>query len=275
MKYIDKKNLTSANIIIDKYLTHAKIKPGFVNDDLYKKFTNKDGKRNLVDQILLREQDYRCCYCMKKFSPSIDSDITIEHLIPRSTPYGNELKYFATQYPGLNDTNVCHTQDYKSGTSINGQYPHHVAYHNFSIACHDCNEERKDKYIVFPFLLPSISSHIIYNRTTGKISWMDDPQIFNGFPAEEWMVNILNLNSSELKAIRAVWFFGKDNPTVTYSTPDTVRNLKDRKELIYRTFDAILNKNPNVSLRDMEAFISLETEERWSNLLKYNYFGTI
>lgn len=277
MKSLHKTNDNAANAIIDPYLAKARKKAWFAKDDIYKgHFTNRDGKRKLIDDVLLPEQDCRCCYCMKLFNPPGDPDATIEHLIPRSTSKGAAFtNYFTQGYAGLNSSNVCHTDDYKAGISFLGQYPHHVAYHNFTIACSSCNNRRGHHFVVFPFLLPDNCQHVIYNRKTGKISWYDDPKLFDGSPDSELTVNIVDLNRPLLKAVRAVWFYGKDHPTNNYSTPDTVHNIRERKELIYNAFGTAIAANPDFDTSDIEAFIALEANGIWNEVLKYNYFGTI
>ena len=175
----------------------------------------------------------------------------------------------------MTSNNVCHTDDYKAGIAHLGQYPHHVAYHNFAIACNSCNNRRGNYFVGFPFLLPDCCQHVSYNRKTGKISWFDDPKLFDGSPESELMVNLVELNRPLLKAIRAVWFYGKDHPTGNYSTPDTVHNIQERKELIYNAFGAAVDANPDFTQSDMDSFINLETEGIWQDVLRYDYFGSI
>ena len=196
MKYIEKKNLDDANRIIDPYLSYAKEQRWFLTEDIYKNhFTSRWRKRDLIDSILLSEQDYRCCYCMKRLNPIKDPEATIEHLIPRSASNGlNFSQYFDTDYPGLNRNYVCHTDNYKKGTSNEGQYPHHVAYHNFAIACHDCNEKRGNSFIIFPFLLPPDKQKIDYNRKTGEITLVDESCSIDDSIKIISMINKVGLN---------------------------------------------------------------------------------
>ena len=277
MKSINKINDLAANAIIDPYLTFARTQPWFLTDDIYNNhFTNRYGKRDLIDAVLLPEQDCRCCYCMKRFNIHNDQDATIEHAIPRSTSHGNSFTdYFALNYPGLNNRNICHTQDYKDGINSQGQYPHHIAYHNYAIACHCCNNKRNNLIIGFPYFLPHNRQHISYNRATGKITWYDDPKLFDGSQESDLMVNVVGLNRPFLKAIRAVWLYGKDHPMENYSTPDTVSNEEERLELIYRSFGAALEADANFSTLDIEGFIALETQAGWNEVLKYDYFASI
>ena len=87
--------------------------------------------------------------------------------------------------------------------------------------------------------------------------------------------DVSTTGGSLLKAIRAVWFYGKDHPTGNYSTPDTVHNIQERKELIYNAFGAAVDANPDFTQSDMDSFINLETEGIWQDVLRYDYFGSI
>lgn len=225
MLSIQKVQDAQANAIIDPYLEYARGQSWFHlvgcqgEADLYRHhFTNHAGKGRLIASVLLPEQAGRCCYCMKRLDDQCD--VTIEHAIPRSTPLGTLFtNYFRWGYSGLNATHVCHTLDYKAGTALSGSYPHQVAYHNFLVACKQCNNQRRDTEIGFPNLLPLAEQHLVYHRITGKLIWMNDPKLFDGAPEAAYMVNVLDLNRPTLKAIRALWFYGKDHPTLHYSTP--------------------------------------------------------
>lgn len=274
-----------ANAIIDPYLDYAREQswfqqPGYKGKaDLYRHhFTNQVGKGHLITSVLLPEQAGRCCYCMKRLDVSGDlKDVTLEHAIPRSTPPGTAFtNYFRLGYSGLSAIHVCHTLDYKAGTSLSSQYPHQVAYHNFLIACKKCNNRRGDAEIGFPNLLPPAEQHLVYHRTTGTISWMNDPKLFDGAPEAVYMVNVLDLNRPMLKAIRALWLYGKDHPTPHYATPDTVQAERDRRDLIYRTFGAAMAAaGDEFTEADLQAFLALNTPQMWGEVLKYDYFASL
>lgn len=273
MKYIDKSNEADGNPIIDRYLRFARKQPWYCAKELYKGFWGSRGKHQLIDNVLLPEQSYLCCYCQKRISDHTDSNATVEHIIRQDVANVTVMRsYFKPQYIGLNAQNVCHTDDFVNNRMRPKPYPHRVAYHNFAIACQKCNAARGHQEIDIPFLYPSIEEEVIYDRATGKAKWINDP--FVPSLTEKYTLDKLELNAPILKAIRAIWIFGKDHPVENYSTPDTIRKLKHRKELIYRAMAESAAHNKWFSVDDMNAFISLITDGLWSELLKYDYFAT-
>lgn len=274
MEYINKDNEARANLIIDGYLDIARAE-SYDARHLYSQFGSFSRKNELVDNILLPEQSNLCCYCMRSLPDHTFA--TIEHIIRQSIPdYDSMSRYFRLRLGGLNSHNICHTDDYLAGNSLPGQYPHKVAYHNFAIACIKCNNTRGQNDIDPPFLYPNIHDEVNYNRQTGELTWLNDPESIKPVPQALPTVEKVGLNDSLLKAIRSVWFFGKDHPTITYSTPDTVSNEVEKQELVYRTFGAALSSNPSLTMDDLDAFISLLTPHIWNNIvLKYSYFATV
>lgn len=274
MKYIDKSNEISANLIIDRYLKFARRQPWYSAEQLYKGFRGSRGKHRLIDSVLLPEQFCRCCYCQKHLYNHTDSDVTIEHIIRQGIPDALSMQsYFNPQFIGLNSRNVCHTDDYVNNNRRPKPYPHKVAYHNFAVACKKCNSVRGHQDIDPPFLFPHIEQEVAYDRLTGKVKWNNDP--FVPTLTERFTLDKLELNTPLLKAMRAIWIFGKDHPVRSYSTPDTVSTLEQRRDLIYRTMAASASNNRWFSLDDQDAFISLMTDELWRELLKYDYFANV
>lgn len=262
MDFIDKNRDSQANSIIKKYLDTIQRPGQYIPRKIYQGFSGNFGKNNLINNVLLPEQGYRCCYCMK----SLYSGGTIEHIIPESVSSDGMNNYFNEGLGGLIAANICHTRLYVEGNSEAGQYPHEVAYNNYAMACLKCNGRRGNKEIYPMFLRSTIKQEVSYNRNTGKMVWRNEPDYQN--PS----IEKLNLNEAQLKAIRSVWIFGHDNPKQTYSTPDTVHDIDERSELIYRAFGNALGFDNNVSI---EAYLSLLTEEGWKQILKYDYFSTI
>lgn len=264
MEYVDKNQAPQANAIIDAYLRNIVIPCQYHVRELYQGFSSSFGRNDLINGILLPEQGCRCCYCMKSMPNNLYG--TIEHIIPESVSSDGMNFYFDKGLKNLNIANVCHTKDFVEGNYVTGQYPHEVAYYNYAMACGKCNRRRGNKEIYPMFLRSTIKQEVSYNRNTGKMVWRNEPDYQN--PS----IEKLNLNEAQLKAIRSVWIFGHDNPKQTYSTPDTVHDIDERSELIYRAFGNALGFDNNVSI---EAYLSLLTEEGWKQILKYDYFSTI
>lgn len=265
MEYVDKNQAPQANEIIDSYLRNIVIPCQYHARELYQGFSSSFGRNDLINRILLPEQGCRCCYCMK----SIPSNLygTIEHIIPEIVSSDGMNFYFRKGLRNLNNANICHTRDYVEDNYDDGQYPHEVAYYNYAMACPKCNNERRGNKEIYPlFLVPNINSQVDYNRNTGKMVWRNEPDFLDP------TIEKLELNGDQLKAIRTLWIFGHDNPTQTYSTPNTVNSISEREELVYRTFGNALLADSHISI---EAYLSLLNEEGWRLVLKYEYFATI
>lgn len=263
MEHIAKLKAAEANTIIDAYLRSKIVPAPYHPKELYQGFSNQCGKGNLIDNILLPEQGHRCCYCLK----SLQSGGSIEHIIPECVSEEQIDYYMDLGLNGLNAQNICHTKLYMDGISIPGQYPHEVAYYNFAMACLKCNNERRGNKKIFPlFLVPDIKNEVRYNRQTGKAFWNNEPDIYDP------TIEKLDLNSDQLKAIRSVWIFGHDNPTQTYSTPDTAITPQERNDLINRAFwnSFLADQNTNI-----DAYLGLLSKDGWRLLLKYGYFATV
>lgn len=261
MEYVNKNHAPQANAIIDAYLRNITVPGPYHHRDLYKGFSNQFGRKDLINNVLLPEQGCHCCYCMMSEPGSI------EHIIPESVSPNGMNYYFNKGLGGLIAANICHTEVYMKGNSNPGQYPHEIAYYNYAMACLKCNNERRRYQEIYPlFLIPNIKQQVNYNRNTGKFFWSDDPDVLNP------TIEKLELNDDQIKAIRSVWIFGHDNPTQTYSTPDTVSSISERNELVYRAFGNAFMSDNRISI---DAYLSLLNEEGWRLVLKYNYFATI
>ncbi len=274
MKYVLKSNEIKANQIIDRYLKFARRQPWYSAKEIYRGFWGSRGKHELIDNVLLPEQHHLCCYCQKRLEDHLDMDVTIEHILRQGiSDLVSMLPYFKPEYLGLNVRNVCHTDDYVNNNIRPTPYPHKVAYHNFSIACQRCNTARGHQDIDTPFLYPNIEIDVVYDRSTGKVKWDTDP--FVPQLTEKYTLDKLELNKPLLKAIRTVWMVGKDHKVSGYSTPDTVRTLGQRRDLIFRAMGEAASHNRWFSLEDQDAYISLLTDELWGEVLKYDYFGQV
>lgn len=272
MKKIDKNNEVAANAIIDSFLAWARGERWYGPDCgrmLYDMFgrpfaTGFNNKQRLEDSVLLPEQDHRCCYCMKRIDDHAD-DATIEHIVPQSTTNAvDKNHYFSAKSGGLNATNVCLTSEYVNNGSTPPPYPHHVAYHNYAVACQSCNGYRWHHKIEPLFLFPGIEAEVTYNRNTGEMEWDNDPVFISAVP-DLPTIDRVRLNRPLLKAIRAVWFYAKDHGI----SPATA----DRNVLLYETLGNSLIAKPDMSNDDFNAYLNLTTEAMWQILLKYDYFG--
>lgn len=274
MKAIVKNQAANANLLIDQYLNWARRQRWFSFRQIYRHFTNRYGKSNLIDNILLPEQNHLCCFCQRRLADHTCS--TIEHIIPKSKNNAAEIvPYFQLGYPGLNANNICHSIDFVNNNHLQGQYPHEVAYYNFVIACEKCNGNRDCDFVEPLYLDSNKVNDVAYDRKTGEVTWRTDPVYTNPNTLDRPTLEKIELNTPLLKAIRAVWLYGKDYPTDTYSTPDTIQNLQDRSDLVYRTLGAALDSDPYLDNEDLNAYIELLKNGIWQLVLEYDYFGTI
>lgn len=274
MEHIIKTSDAQANAIIDNYLAYAKTQWWYFPRRLYSEFRGFRGKHDLIDHVLLPEQDYKCCYCMKHLTDHNDPDVTIEHVIRQSSNVATINRYFLKNLPGLSSQHICHSIDYVNGTSLPGQYPHRVAYHNMVMSCESCNgmNGRGHEEIDPLFFVPNIHQEVIYDRSTGEMTWLTDPEATNPVSNELPTVEKIKLNRPHYKAIRSLWLFGKDHPTTGYSTPDTITTEADKEDLILRALEDSTSSDP---MTDIDAYIDLLTPHFWSEVLKYGYFATI
>ena len=272
METILKNNDAAANALIDPYLTWAKGQWWYgenCGSVLYNKlrFRDANGDNNrirLIEEVLLPEQEHRCCYCMRHIADRMD-DASIEHIVPQHTTTNAEMNHYFTARSGtLNSDNVCLTPDYVRRGNVGAPYPHHVAYHNFSVACRDCNSSRGN-YVIEPiFLFAGIRGEVVYNDRTGEAEWALDPAYVNPVPELPTLEKV-GVNRPLLKAIRAVWFYAKRNGL----NPTTA----GREDLIFGAVGDSLDAEPGMRDDDFDAYLSLNTDEMWDKLLKYDYFG--
>lgn len=271
METIEKNQDAAANAVIRPYLTWAQTQRwyGMNLDHLYNKLglklaTGVNNKQRLVNSILLPEQANRCCYCMRRMVDHTD-DASIEHIVPQSTTSRADLtRYFSARSGGLNAANVCLSQDFINNGSVAPPYPHHVAYHNYVVACKRCNSARWHHPIEPIFLFAGIKAEVNYDEYTGEAVWPLDPAYSNPNPILPTL-EAADVNRSMLKAIRVVWFYVKRNGL----DPAT----ENRSNLIYGAVGDSLAASPAMSDDDFDAYLSLNTDEMWNLFLKYDYFG--
>lgn len=272
MEFIDKTRDADANATIDPFLRQAVGQPTCNANSIYdewRRFNNGHDKNQIIDDVLLVEQTHRCCYCMKRIENHVDKDATIEHIIPQSVQTQKELdKYFKLRYNGLNEDNICLTEDYLNGRATKpSAYPHKLAYHNFAIACEKCNSLRGNQYVEPLFLKNNIAEEVRYNDA-GEMRWTNDPVYHDSNAFDLPVVEKIDLNRPLLKAIRALWFYAKKN-NISLATLQS----NNRSELIYKTFGAAFAANPDMNVKDISAYIDMQKNYYWNILLKYDYFS--
>ena len=258
MEWIKKDKEEEANNLIKKFLEEAK-KYGSTAQTLYNDFCNRNFasnnsnesyKKQILDKVLLPEQNYKCCYCMKDISKTS----TIEHIIPQTLDSNNNEEfnfYFNTKAKKLNNNNVCSTIDYiNKGFSILPSYPHKVAYHNIVAVCSTCNNNRGSKKIEPLFLYENIRNEVNYDESSGEMMWTND--------AYNTIDNVC-LNREELKFIRAICFHLKRNKQSVKITQE------ERDNVVNNVFG-------EAGISDLKKLTTWKTAFAWNKLKDYNYF---
>ena len=170
------------------------------------------GERKM-ERLLLKEQGYYCCYCMRAIS--IKNKTTLEHILPRKTKADNHnaiCHYLNT---------ACYMKKYVKWADEpprqrmeNPPYPHYCAYENLVASCdgsvwdmsnpdalastihNTCNNVRSDQRIVPMFYDPQIERRLVYER--------DGELTYNEAKFSE-TINAIKLEHATLKLIRKSW----------------------------------------------------------------------
>jgi 5-methylcytosine-specific restriction endonuclease McrA len=153
--------------------------------------------------LLLREQGFRCCYCMHHLK---GETTTIEHIIPRATKKDSEKEEYFNY--GISSEMIVLEKDIVKTEKIKvPPYPHTIAYENLVASCdgkinpeqpngiYCCNHIRKSKKIIPIFFLKDTMSIIIYEKD-GKLTY--DEKYKDTLEA-------LNLEYTTLTLIRKAW----------------------------------------------------------------------
>lgn len=213
MRWINKRNRRNrkqGHAIVGKFLRRGwnKTSGRYVNCS-YSDFQS-EGE---ITHLLLREQGYFCCYCMRKIS--YKGHTTIEHVLPRKTKkyehntithYLNSIR-FMKRYVKWTD------EPPKKRVKV-PPYPHYCAYENLVVSCdgsvydlhnpdfqyasklHNCcNNFRKNEKIIPLFYLKKINRVLIYERD-GELTYDEKYR---------HTIKAINLEYDTLKLIRRAW----------------------------------------------------------------------
>jgi hypothetical protein len=168
MKYIDKK--------IAKFKDHAyHILETFIQGqwrqdaNQYVNLTYEDFRNEEFRDLLLKEQDYFCCYCMKRI---LKDETTLEHIIPNKSKDSSEIHNY-TPYGELKH-NVRFWESKMRYEKLKlPPFPHILAYENIVASCNGfipdsgfskcCNNARGNKEIVPLFYISTIRKEIQYD----------------------------------------------------------------------------------------------------------------
>ena len=278
MKYIDKKiKKQEGEAIISEFLKCFYNRTHEYPDDMYKAFNTEIDdehdhvrfRQRLINEVLMPEQDGRCCYCMRNLSTI--KDVTIEHIMPNHAVDKAELELYRTRQTELDG--LPHPNDFKSMNPITyPPHPHSIAYQNLVLSCNGyffrensksmcCNLKRKHTFIP-PFVLYSniITTFVYY--VNGMVEWTEDPEPPD---SRNNAIKILGLNTTILRMVRRIWFFCNDHDLDPRTNP---------KDDIINTMAGFMLLE-GASDRDTDMLFNFKNDKYWNLLLEHDAFANI
>ena len=265
MEHIDKSNnlyKVKADSVVNDFIAHQRL---LGNEPKYFIFCKTSFKNKLRD-ILIEEQDYYCCYCMRILKK--DDSTTIEHIIPKGVDL-NELNSYKICYPNY-FTEVIHRDCFNS-SSITPPYPHQIAYQNLSASCkgilqecsdspHCCNNKRLRAVINPLFFDGNIANIVEYIALTGesKSCNVADATIAS-------TINNLGLNNDTLKEIRFLWALITKKGLVINVTIN-------RNHLLNDLFGTELLSNLPIHFVKYGKYFTQNNMYYWDLLMSYRWF---
>jgi hypothetical protein len=218
--------------------------------------------KQLLKLLLLHEQQYRCCYCMREIAN--DDTTTLEHLVPKSTT--SVAHYNLYKHNRQIDKYVCLQSVFvSSNIPLNTPpFPLEIAYDNLAASCkgdfpggasyHICNHKRRSEYIELLCCIPSIEHELTY--TKGGL-------LFSNKTTYNQSIIHLNLNYNSLEQVRQIWYHisVEDWNAIQHATTDMERNTILTINLI---------SLPPAKRKSLIA--TYKQEVFWNILLKYSWF---
>ncbi len=196
-------------------------------------------------EILLQEQKYVCCYCMKLLEN--DHHTTLEHIAPHHCTAAEFNKYTTVEIT----QHVIHTTGFNYSYHLVSppKYPHDIAYHNLLACCKQCNNTRDITFIQEFVYDPNVTTEIEYDEQGIAFSFKYNDEL-----------RIVGISTNpDLVLFRNLWaFFAKTKANAAEVTNEDI----DTKilEMVGMTGDEKLLENMfgNPSKKD--------------DLLKYKWF---
>lgn len=249
MKFIDKKNKRNAfvtNIVINTFIKEQK-KRG--NECKYFLLC-KTPYKNILRNFLIKEQQEKCCYCMRKLK--YDDTTTLEHIIPKGANH-TEINGYLLAYKRI-FTQIKHESNLRKFAYP--PYPHQIAYGNLCASCKGilkenslsslcCNCKREHSTITPLIFIPNIERNIEYMKMSGEmILHITD---------SNRTLDKLGLNNAALKEIRMFWALIAKNKSMKFikqnrkydllSVVFHVNNLQDLAKNGYGNFAKYFSTN--------------------------------
>ncbi len=221
--------------------------------------------------LLLREQQGRCCYCMRHIGTDA-KDSNIEHVIPKTSPVA-DFSYYS-KYSELLNHRVCHSEvferrSYPDKKALRRQIklPHMVAYENLVASCtdpHHCNAKRGSKKVPPLPLISGIEDKYFYSPTGLIVTEDADCEYVKA-------IDILGLNYETLRLIRLLW----RKVTVSSFTVTEIlgfTDVKDRQSFLCSVFGKSYFSELSPRWQDFAPYAENGSTYYWDMFVRYDWF---
>ncbi len=294
MEFIDKtqtSNIKHAHQLLDGFLNRCSQGVNWPSDlydamksDKNPSVPNANTTYNELRKILLKENQHRCCYCMREIK---EFDTTLEHIIPNKVADQTKYDEYKQYYSQSDWQKMIFAKDFlKSPKWPYRSYPHTIAYENLIPSCNgkfarintplnshsgnsrvskSCNNKRGNDFVI-PFVINNQMVSEFKYKEDGRIVWTVDKNI-TGQERDDLLIkhkeaiDKLGLNCDELVAIRRIWFFLANNG---------LDLQKDKDRTIF-----FLSEDDKLTQQEKDMLTNFWSENYWSLLEEYKYFNDV
>lgn len=237
-----------------------------------------------LKKILIEQQQFLCCYCMRRLSSETEScssdNVTLEHIIPHKITQdewegkgqikGQKESFLKFDCLGPKYITICFKAEMQCpNVKISGlPHPHFISYNNLVASCngavlqdlsktskvepsHCCNLKRGNAFVAPIYLDVNLVKEIEYTKD-GSIFFPDEME-------NKGLDTILNLNDIALKMARKFWSLVASSP---YSDQDVYSAINDKK-----LRQDILDDVAPISWNFL-----VENDSAWRWISEYNWF---
>lgn len=287
MQYINKSlDREEGNHITKEYLRAIWLReecryPVDYNGTFHSLPTSEDSYSSRMMSVLLKNQNYYCCYCMRRLTGN--DDTTLEHIVPQTATEKDFEEYKKDEFTHIKEHLLLSSEYTKKKNPSFDPLPHTVAYDNLVASCkglfpklskignaeqdesgHCCNNKRGNDKALPIYFLHDVSDIIRYHKSGRIIYEYNDPW----YEACVEMVGNARLNWETLTDIRQLWFVMRDVPKRDILS---CKDENERRDLI----------QDNLYLTDIngdrikQLTKKFKKKEYWSVFLLYDWFHTI
>lgn len=264
MKFIDKSlNQVRGHLLVNNFLISrwSAVSNNYSQIN-YSGHAFRTTLRSNLKLLLLTEQNYLCCYCMRQLAD--DDTTTLEHIVPRSTNTQGELNHYTHFTIILNNVCLQSLFDTSPIQRNTPPFPLEIAYDNLSASCkgdfpggatyHICNHKRGNDFIEPLFYISTIETEITYSKAGLLVSTNSS---YDG------TITTLNLNYDSLERVRQVWYH------ISVENMTAINNAiteDKRKEIL------TVNLASLPQARRIQLIVDFKTEIFWNVLMQYKWF---